>query len=197
MEIAFETLIASYLEDNIGIATQFISDELARQLRQNLLNLDIQNSLVAAGTGNEDKFVRNEKVRSDLIYWLDKSHNNFYETEFLQHIEAFITYLNESCYAGITSYEFHYSLYEKGSFYLKHMDQFQDNSSRAFSMICYLNDNWKTEDGGELCIHQVGRNQHISPIQGNTVFFKSDELEHEVLITNKRRMSVTGWLKRD
>ncbi len=197
MEIAFETLIASYLEDNIGIATHFISDELARQLRQNLLNLDIQNSLVAAGTGNEDKFVRNEKVRSDLIYWLDKSHNNFYETEFLQHIEAFITYLNESCYAGITSYEFHYSLYEKGSFYLKHMDQFQDNSSRAFSMICYLNDNWKTEDGGELCIHQVGRNQHISPIQGNTVFFKSDELEHEVLITNKRRMSVTGWLKRD
>ena len=197
MEIAFETLIASYLEDNIGIATHFISDELARQLRQNLLNLDIQNSLVAAGTGNEDKFVRNEKVRSDLIYWLDKSHNNFYETEFLQHIEAFITYLNESCCAGITSYEFHYSLYEKGSFYLKHMDQFQDNSSRAFSMICYLNDNWKTEDGGELCIHQVGRNQHISPIQGNTVFFKSDELEHEVLITNKRRMSVTGWLKRD
>lgn len=197
MEIAFETLIASYLEDNIGIATQFISDELARQLRQNLLNLDIQNSLVAAGTGNEAKFVRNEKVRRDVIYWLDKSHNNFYETEFLKHIEAFITYLNESCYAGITSYEFHYSLYEKGSFYLKHMDQFQDNSSRAFSMICYLNDNWKMEDGGELCIHQVGRNQHISPIQGKTVFFKSDELEHEVLITNKRRMSVTGWLKRD
>jgi len=185
MEIAFETLIASYLEDNIGIATQFISDELARQLRQNLFNLDFQNSLVAAGTGNEAKFVRNEKVRSDVIYWLDKSHNNF------------ITYLNESCYAGITSYEFHYSLYEKGSFYLKHMDQFQDNSSRAFSMICYLNDNWKTEDGGELCIHQVGRNQHISPILGKTVFFKSDELEHEVLITNKRRMSVTGWLKRD
>jgi SM-20-related protein len=197
MEIAFETLIASYLEDNIGIATQFISDELARQLRQNLLNLDIQNSLVAAGTGNEAKFVRNEKVRSDVIYWLDKSHNNFYETEFLKHIEAFITYLNESCYVGITSYEFHYSLYEKGSFYLKHMDQFQDNSSRAFSMICYLNDNWKMEDGGELCIHQVGRNQHISPILGKTVFFKSDELEHEVLITNKRRMSVTGWLKRD
>ena len=197
MEIAFETLIASYLEDNIGIATHFISDELARQLRQNLLNLDIKNSLVAAGTGNETKFIRNHKVRSDVIYWLDKSHNNFYETEFLKHIEAFVTYLNESCYAGITSYEFHYSLYEKGSFYLKHIDQFQDNSSRAFSMICYLNENWKIEDGGELCIHQVKSNQHISPNQGKTVFFKSDELEHEVLVTNRRRMSVTGWLKRD
>lgn len=197
MEIAFETLIASYLEDNIGIATHFISDELARQLRQNLLDLDVQNSLVAAGTGNETKFIRNHKVCSDVIYWLDKSHNNFYETEFLEQIEAFIIYLNESCYAGITSYEFHYSLYEKGSFYLKHIDQFQDNSSRAFSMICYLNENWKIEDGGALCIHQVKSNQHISPNQGKTVFFKSDELEHEVLVTNRRRMSVTGWLKRD
>ncbi len=197
MEIAFETLIASYLEDKIGIATKFISDDLAQHLRQNLLKLDFQKALVAAGTGNEAKFVRNDKVRSDVIYWLDKSHNNAYETEFLIHIEAFITYLNESCYAGITGYEFHYSLYEKGSFYQKHVDQFQDNSSRAFSMICYLNENWKIEDGGELCIHQFNSNQHISPTQGKTVFFKSDELEHEVLITNERRMSVTGWLRRD
>ena len=197
MEIAFETLIASYLEDNIGIVTEFISDDLAQHLRQNLVKLEDQKLLLAAGTGNETKFVRNKKVRSDVIYWLDKSHNNVYETAFLIHIEAFIQYLNESCYAGITSYEFHYSLYEIGSFYQKHVDQFQDNSSRAFSMICYLNENWKVEDGGELRIHQLNSNQHISPTQGKTVFFKSDELEHEVLITNKRRMSVTGWLKRE
>ena len=197
MEIAFETLIASYLDDNIGIVTEFISDDLAQHLRQNLVKLEDQKLLLAAGTGNETKFVRNKKVRSDVIYWLDKSHNNVYETAFLIHIEAFIQYLNESCYAGITSYEFHYSLYEKGSFYQKHVDQFQDNSSRAFSMICYLNENWKVEDGGELRIHQLNSNQHISPTQGKTVFFKSDELEHEVLITNKRRMSVTGWLKRE
>lgn len=197
MEIAFETLIASYLEDNIGIVTEFISDDLAQHLRQNLVKLEDQKLLLAAATGNETKFVRNKKVRSDVIYWLDKSHNNVYETAFLIHIEAFIQYLNESCYAGITGYEFHYSLYEIGSFYQKHVDQFQDNSSRAFSMICYLNENWKVEDGGELRIHQLNSNQHISPTQGKTVFFKSDELEHEVLITNKRRMSVTGWLKRE
>ena len=197
MEFAFETLIASYLEDNIGIATQFISDDLAQRLRQNLVKLEGQKLLLAAGTGNESKFVRNNKVRSDVIYWLDKSHNNSYETAFLMHIEAFIKYLNESCYAGITSYEFHYSLYEAGTFYQKHIDQFQDNSSRAFSLICYLNENWKAEDGGELCIYQLNSNLHISPRQGKTVFFKSDELAHEVLITNTRRMSVTGWLKRD
>lgn len=197
MEIAFETMITSYLEDKIGIVPHFISDELAQHLKQNLLDLLQQKLLVAAGVGNEKKFVHNAEVRSDAIYWLDKSHNNPYETEFLLYIEAFIAYLNASCYAGITSYEFHYSLYEAGSFYVKHLDQFNDNSSRAFSMICYLNADWKTEDGGQLSIHQLGNTQKISPTQGKTVFFKSDELEHEVLVTNERRMSVTGWLKRD
>jgi len=46
-------------------------------------------------------------------------------------------------------------------------------------------------------IHQNDDSQAISPTNGKTVFFKSDELLHEVLITNKRRMSVTGWLKSD
>jgi SM-20-related protein len=185
------------LEDKIGIVPHFISDELAQHLKQNLLDLLQQKLLVAAGVGNEKKLVHNAEVRSDAIYWLDKSHNNPYETEFLVYIEDFIAYLNASCYAGITSYEFHYSLYEAGSFYVKHLDQFNDNSSRAFSMICYLNADWKIEDGGQLSIHQLGNNQKIAPTQGKTVFFKSDELEHEVLVTNERRMSVTGWLKRD
>jgi SM-20-related protein len=65
-------------------------------------------------------------------------------------------------------------------------------------MISYLNSNWKEGDGGELLIHQeLGSNQKISPIQGKTIFFKSDELLHEVLITQKTRMSITGWLKCD
>jgi SM-20-related protein len=64
-------------------------------------------------------------------------------------------------------------------------------------MISYLNANWQEKDGGELLIHQPHHNQKISPTQGKTVFFKSNELEHEVLVTQERRMSVTGWLKRD
>jgi SM-20-related protein len=63
-------------------------------------------------------------------------------------------------------------------------------------MISYLNSNWKELDGGQLLIHQETGDQKISPTQGKTVLFKSNELLHEVLVTNKRRMSVTGWLKR-
>lgn len=197
MENSFETLIASYIKNKVGISEHFLSDELANHLKENLLLLNRNNQLLAAGTGNDKKLVYNAKIRSDTIYWLDKKHDNEYENAFFVQIENFILYLNESCFAGITGYEFHYSLYEKGSFYKKHLDQFQDNSSRQFSMISYLNTNWKSKDGGELLIHQANNNQKINPTQGKTVFFKSNELEHEVLQTNERRMSITGWLKRD
>ena len=197
MKNSFETLIASYIENGIGIADCFISDALANNLKENLLSLNANKLLLAAGTGNAEKLVHNTAIRNDVIYWLDKKHNNAYENEFFELIEAFISYLNKECYAGITNYEFHYSLYESGSFYSKHLDQFQDNSSRQFSMISYLNENWKTEDGGELLIYNNGNNQKITPTQGKSVFFKSNELVHEVLVTNKRRMSITGWLKRD
>lgn len=197
MENSFETLIASYIENKVGISEHFLSDELANHLKENLLSLNHENLLLNAGTGNAEKLTHNTLVRSDVIYWLDKKHNNAYENAFFVQIEAFIDYLNTSCYAGITGYEFHYSLYEAGSFYSKHLDQFKDNSSRQFSMISYLNNNWEEKDGGELLIHQTNNNQKISPTQGKTVFFKSNELEHEVLVTKERRMSVTGWLKRD
>ena len=76
------------------------------------------------------------------------------------------------------------------------LDQFKNNSNRQYSMISYLNNNWQELDGGQLLIHQEDGNRSISPTQGKTVLFKSDELLHEVLVTNQRRMSVTGWLKR-
>ncbi|MCX6313298.1 MAG: 2OG-Fe(II) oxygenase, partial [Sphingobacteriales bacterium] len=72
---------------------------------------------------------------------------------------------------------------------------FRNNDSRKYSMIMYLNAYWKLADGGELCIHDEGKEQHISPLNGKSVFFKSNELEHEVLMTHQPRMSITGWLK--
>jgi SM-20-related protein len=64
-------------------------------------------------------------------------------------------------------------------------------------MIMYLNEDWKEADGGELCIHHADHEQNIAPQNRKSVFFKSRELQHEVLRTNKPRMSVTGWLKKD
>lgn len=197
MQQSFDTLINSFIESKVGISENFLSIQLANDLKENLLHLYSEKSMLAAGTGNQQLVAHDKAVRGDVIYWLDKQHNNAHENAFFAVMDEFILYLNRSCYTGITGYEFHYTLYEAGSFYKKHVDQFRNNDSRQFSMIIYLNTDWIPDDGGQLSIyHTGGDEQHINPSSGKTVFFKSSELEHEVLLTNKPRMSITGWLKR-
>ncbi|RZK16890.1 MAG: 2OG-Fe(II) oxygenase [Pedobacter sp.] len=197
MEKIFDCLIDSFINNKVGITEDFLSVSLARHLKENLNDLLHNDQLQNAGIGNKNIIDQNKLIRSDVIYWLDRKHENQYENEFLDLMDAFIFYLNRTCYAGITGYEFHYTLYQPGAFYKKHIDQFQNNGSRQYSMIMYLNEDWKIEDGGELCIYQNETAQNIAPANGKSVFFKSADLAHEVLITNKKRLSITGWLKVD
>ncbi len=197
MENIFETLIDSYIKDKVGISEQFMSESLSANLKINLLSLYAENEMQTAGTGNEVSILKNKLLRSDKIYWLDRKHENPYENEFFDLMDDFVEYLNKTCYTGITGYEFHYALYEKGSFYKKHLDRFRNDDSRQFSMITYLNADWKDGDGGELNIFHIdGSEQKVQPNNCKSVFFKSSELEHEVIETNVPRMSITGWLKR-
>ena len=191
----FDVLIDSYLENKVGIDINFLSERLSNGLHQNILNLQSEHLMHAAGVGNEIVKDTNQKMRGDKIYWMDRSHANIYEQEFLQQIEDFIEHLNRTCYTGINGYEFHYALYEEGSFYKRHKDQFKNDSDRKYSLINYLNKDWLAEDGGELLVYQDEGIQHILPQANTSVFFKSDEMEHEVTKANRSRMSITGWLK--
>jgi SM-20-related protein len=176
----------------VGTVKNFLSRALSAHLADNITALYAGNLLLAAGIGNNQQLNHNKLIRTDKIYWLDRIHNDIYENTFFDLMDSFVNHLNNSCYAGITGYEFHYSLYEKGSFYKRHLDNFKQNGTRAYSMIMYLN---PEVDGGELRIYQGNESQDISPNAGKSVFFKSNQLEHEVLITNLPRMSITGWLK--
>ncbi|MCE7066112.1 2OG-Fe(II) oxygenase [Dyadobacter sp. CY326] len=194
-QITFNELIDSYIEGKVGIANDFLSPPLAAGLKSNLVSLLENKQLLSAGTGNDTEVVHNKLYRSDSIYWLDRKHNDPYENDFFDLMDAFVAHLNSTCYTGITGYEFHYALYQPGSFYKRHFDQFRNNSSRQYSMIMYLNSEWTEGNGGELRIYNGDYEQDITPVYGKSVFFKSSELEHEVLLTNKPRMSITGWLK--
>ncbi len=192
MDIIFDELIDSYLATNVGTVSNFLSTALSAHLVDNINTLYAGDLLLSAGTGN-NKLVNHDKlIRSDKIYWLDRVHNNIHENAFFDLMDSFVSHLNKSCYAGITGYEFHYTLYEKGSFYKRHLDNFKQNGTRAYSMIMYLN---AEVSGGALRIYQDNGSRDISPNAGKSVFFKSNQLEHEVLITYLPRMSITGWLK--
>ncbi|MEO6252638.1 MAG: 2OG-Fe(II) oxygenase [Ferruginibacter sp.] len=195
MNEQFDLLIDSYLTDKVGIAPAFLTERLSNGLQQNILQLQKDNLMKSAGIGNNELKDANQKMRGDKIYWMDKKHDNVFEQEFLQHAENFIDHLNRTCYAGINAYEFHYAVYEEGSYYKRHKDQFKNNSDRKYSLISYLNNNWLAEDGGQLQIYQNDIVQQIAPHAQTAVLFKSDETEHEVIKANRSRMSITGWLK--
>lgn len=184
------------MENQIGISQDFLDPLIATNLTKNLKVLFEEHKMHSAGTGDSES-TQNKLHRSDLIYWLDRGHNDLYENAFLDRMDEFVLHLNSTCYTGITDYEFHYAWYEKGSFYKKHRDQFRNKDSRKFSFIYYLNDNWQEEDGGELCVYFDKDSQKITPILGKSVFFQSSELVHEVLLANKPRLSIAGWLKID
>ena len=191
----YDELIDSYVDRKVGVALNFLSSDFTQELRSNLIHLINENKLHLAKIGSSNEVTLDKTIRNDAIYWLDRKHEDATENKFLDFIEEFVQYLNRTCFTGITSYEFHYAHFEKGHFYKKHLDQFQNNNQRQYSMICYLNEDWDENDGGELCVYKEEEKELISPTNGKCVFFKSDELEHEVLPTQTSRLSVTGWFK--
>ncbi len=183
------------MDTKVGMADGFLTLPLAAGMKANLFALYAEKQFLSAGIGNDATQQHDKRIRSDKIYWLDRSHENPFEIRFFALMDDFVSHLNRTCYTGITGYEFHYTMYEKGSFYKKHLDQFRSDKTRAFSMIMYLNIDWKPTDGGELCIYHTDSLQTIAPENGKCVFFRSSELPHEVLMTNVPRLSITGWLK--
>ncbi|RZL17298.1 MAG: 2OG-Fe(II) oxygenase [Pedobacter sp.] len=195
MENSFDTLINTFISDQVGISEDFLTKSLSLNLQKHLLSLHDANLMSLAGTGNAMVALQNSAIRGDKIHWLDRKHDNEHENAFFDVIDAFILHLNNTCYTGINDYEFHYTIYEAGRFYKKHVDQFNNNTNRKYSMIIYLNEDWILADGGQLRIHHQQNTQDISPLSRKGVFFNSNTTEHEVMVTNKSRMSITGWLK--
>jgi len=196
MKEKFDFLIDDYILNKVGIDTNFLSAALTEGLSKNITQLMELNMMSPAHIGNNNSQRKATNIRSDMIYWMDKSHDNIFELEFLALMEDLITYLNKTCYAGINAYEFHYALYEEGAAYGKHKDRFKNDSDRQFSVVNYLNPVWDIADGGLLLLYKEDGVQSVMPIAQTTVFFKCDEMEHEVTLSKKTRMSITGWLKR-
>lgn len=195
MRAKFEELIESYIQNKVGISTGFITAILTGQLREQLKRLNSQGDMAGAGVGLGISKTYDQQIRTDKIHWIDNTSKNIHELELLDIIEEFIGYMNTTCYTGINAYEFHYALYETGSFYKRHLDQFRNNTGRKFSFITYLNEDWTEANGGQLVVYPGEEKGLILPIGGTSILFKSDELEHEVIPANRARMSITGWLK--
>ena len=199
MTSLFDSVIDKIASEGYGVLDNFLSADEVAGLAAQLRRRQAEGQLKAAGIG-QGKAVVEKEIRGDVIAWLDEEDRTFEESVFLHRIDAFRQYVNQTCFLGLRESEFHYALYPPGTFYKRHLDQFRADSRRKLSLICYLNDGWQKDDGGQLAIYlpTVGdteRTVTIEPIGGRLVCFESGRLEHEVLPARRERLSLTGWLK--
>jgi len=193
----FEVLIQGLINDKYGCCDDFFDTNTISGLRNNIKRLRASEDMKAAGIGNKTEYQKDKLFRGDKIKWIEDKSENEYEAGFVKKIGDFINHLNTTCYTSIKEFESHYAHYEKKSFYKRHLDQFKSDKGRQYSIILYLNEAWQQEDGGVLSLYpEGGAQKDISPLGGRIVFFKSDEMEHEVFPSlTRNRISIAGWLK--
>lgn len=190
---SFESIISQIIDLGYGVLDGFLKQEEVVKLNESFLAHYQANEFKQAGISKGNEVVKN--IRGDEILWLEKDKANAWEAEFLQRLEEFMSYVNYTCFLGLRSYEIHYASYPVGTFYKRHLDKFRNDSGRKLSFICYLNDGWQADNGGELVLHLPDKEEVIIPIGGRLVVFESDKIEHEVLPANRERRSLTGWLR--
>jgi len=149
-----------------------------------------------AGIGRGEDNAINALVRNDEVSWIDDTTET--GAAWLAWTARLQAYLNESLFLGLSSFESHFARYENGGFYQKHHDAFRDGEGRKLSIVVYLNKNWECKDGGALILYtgDVHATEiNIAPTFGTFVVFLSEEIPHEVLTTNRDRISVAGWFR--
>ncbi|MEM7375120.1 MAG: 2OG-Fe(II) oxygenase [Bacteroidota bacterium] len=196
-QIQFEHLIQGLIHQKFGCCDDFMDTTVVAGLRNNIRQLRDSGSMQSAGFGKKLDYQKNSSIRGDKIRWIEADSQDTFEEVYLKKIGNFIRYLNETCYTSINSFESHYASYEQESFYKRHRDQFHHDKGRKYSIVLYLNENWQQEDAGLLSLYPSASTQvDIAPIGGRMVFFKSDEMEHEVHPSfTRNRISIAGWLK--
>lgn len=147
-----------------------------------------------AGIGKNADLQINEAIRGDYILWLDKNTAPPAALVYLNRLNELVQHLNRSLFLSMKDYEVHMTVYPVGTYYKRHLDQFKKDDHRKLSVICYLNNNWKEEEGGQLRIYTENESLDVLPVAGRLVCFRSDVLEHEVLPATRQRLSLTGWI---
>ena len=204
-----DDLVTALAAQGYAIINQALPIDLITQLRREALSLQKTGLMQRAKTGKNPKASSTNELRGDFTYWLEVTDNKKTNvtTPYIEHMEAVKVLLNQTLFLGLFDFETHFAIYPAGSGYSKHLDQFQQNKSqlnasgqRKVSTILYLNENWQSQDGGQLRLYldnNLESNHYldIEPTAGRLVIFLSEYFWHEVLPAQRDRISLTGWFR--
>ena len=193
----YEQIIFDLLEKGWSVTPDFIQTDILACMRQAASRYRDKQYFYRAGIGKGGARTVHNDVRTDYVMWIDPADNASPIKQYLGIIDELRRELNRKLLLGLVEFEGHIAFYPRGTYYRKHLDQFRNDDMRIITSILYLNENWHEEDGGQLRIY-TGENsyQDILPHAGQLVTFLSSEFFHEVLPTNRERLSITGWYKK-
>ena len=180
-----------------AVAPNFLEPRVITELRVRARTLEREGLLASAGVGRgSDRTLRTD-IRGDRIHWLDEAAPDPAFEPVRRALETLRVAVNRELALGLLEFEGHYALYPAGARYARHKDRFRDDDARVLSIVLYLNDVWRVEDGGALRLFVDERIAiDVAPAGGTLVAFLADRFDHEVLPANRPRISLTGWFRR-
>lgn len=175
----------------------FLPAELVRTLAEEAENLHHAGQLQAAAIGQGGQREIRAALRGDSTAWFDEQAASPAQAEFLARMEDLRLAANRELQLGLFDLEAHFARYPVGARYDKHLDVFRQDSRRTLSAICYLNSNWREQEGGALRLYlDEDQSVDILPEGGTLACFLSHHFAHEVLPATRERLSLTGWFRR-
>ena len=150
-----------------------------------------------AGISGSGDLHLDKNRRRDKIHWLDE--DDGVQSQFLDFTNGLKEFLNRELFMGLSYYESHFAIYDKGDFYETHLDAFKNSKNRVLTTVYYLNDEWKESDGGELVVYDEDNKflAKVMPKANTLVVFMSEKFPHEVLPAKRKRYSIAGWFRVD
>lgn len=197
MKHRFGQLLKDLNEHGFAVCDHFLSETEAMAIHAEARHLFGEGEFRDAYIGHGITEQRVSEVRGDRILWLEPDALTDAQRIYWDEVVALRETLSDYFRIGLPWAEMHLAAYPPGSFYARHLDRFRDTGNRIFSVVLYLNPNWQPGDGGELRIHLPGGHLDVAPVLGRLACFRSDLVEHEVLMTYRTRFSLTGWVRRD
>jgi SM-20-related protein len=139
------------------------------------------------------------EIRGDQVLWVEEAQAGVALKAVLSRLETLRQAVNRHLFLGLFDLELHFAAYPPGAGYQRHLDRFRDDNRRTLTVILYLNEpDWSATDGGQMLFWTQADKPplEIAPAGGTLVAFLSDRFWHQVLPTQRQRLSLTGWFRR-
>ena len=200
MEDLLDHISQEIYSNSYVVVDNFVDEAFRMALLKEQTDLLNKGQFTKAAVGKGDQKQVRAEIRSDEVLWMDPTALSPLQAIFWEKVAEVQQVLNRRCFLGLKSFEGHFARYPIGSFYKRHLDQFHAVPHRIVTVILYLNESWTEADGGQLRMYFAQedgseRIEDVLPVGGRLVVFLSEEIPHEVLPTQKERISITGWLR--